>query len=371
MPQPCIEARIDKLLRQLESDGVDAFWIIRPENRRYLSGFTAEDPQLTESCGSLVISPNDRLLLTDSRYTEQAKVETTSFDIITVKGDLISELPQILSKIGCSRLGFEAQYLVWGTYEKLKKAIEREKVGTTLVPLENRVEDLRKIKDQYEIEAIRASVEMITGIIEQVPQWLRPGMTEREIAWRIEDEARRRGAEAMAFPPIVASGANGALPHAVPTDKKIALGEPIVVDAGVKVEGYCSDTTRTLFFGEPKPLFIELYKIVREAQKRAIESIKPGTPTDVPDKVAREIISKAGYGEYFGHALGHGVGLATHEAPRLSPRNPEALMPGMVVTVEPGIYIPGRGGVRLEEMVLVTENGAEVLTKDLGFYFTE
>jgi len=368
MLQSSIEARIGNLLRQLEADGVDAFWIIQPENRRYLSGFTAEDPQLTESSGSLIIGPKERLLLTDSRYTEQAKAEATAFDIITVKGDLIAEFPQILSKIGCRRLGFEAGYLIWGTYEKLKKVIEKEEVGTVLVPLENRVEDLRKIKDQHEIEAIKASIGMITNIIQQVPRWLRPGTTEKQIAWRIEDEARRRGAEAMAFPPIVASGANGALPHAVPTDKKIAPGEPIVIDAGVRLKGYCSDITRTLFFGEPEAPFMELYRIVREAQKRAIEAIRPDTPTDVPDRVARDIISNAGYGEYFGHALGHGVGLATHEGPRLSPTKPETLLPGMVVTVEPGIYIPGKGGVRLEEMVLITENGAEVLTKDLGFY---
>ena len=368
MSQVPIEARIRSLVEKLEEKGVDALWVIQPENRRYLSGFTAEDPQLTESSGSLLIGPGRRLLLTDSRYAEQAKEEAEAFDIVTVKGDWMAEFSGLLGRLGLRRVGFEAGYLIWGTYEKLRENLQKGNGQVSLIPFEDTVEDMRKIKGPEEIEAIRASVRMVTTIVQQIPAWLRPGMTEKEIAWRIEDEARRRGAEGMAFPPIVASGANGALPHAVPTDREVVAGEPIVIDVGVKVNGYCSDTTRTLFLGKPKGIFLEIYKIVREAQLKAIEQIKPEVQSNVPDKAAREVISRAGYGEYFGHALGHGVGLATHEGPRLSPTKPEVLRPGMVVTVEPGIYIPGKGGVRLEEMVLVTENGAEVLTKDLGFY---
>ncbi|RLB43424.1 MAG: aminopeptidase P family protein [Deltaproteobacteria bacterium] len=371
MPKTSIEARIDKLLEKLDGRKVDAAWIVQPENRRYLSGFTAEDSQLTESSGSLIIGGQYRLLLTDTRYAEQAKNEASSFDIVTVKGDLTSEFPKILSKIGCKSLGFEDSYLIWGTYVKLKENIKQQNISVELLPLNNLVEDMRKIKDAEEIDAIKASVRLITSIVKQMPHWLTPGMSEREVAWKIEDHSRRSGAEAMAFPPIVASGPNGALPHAVPTDKEILPGEPIVVDVGVKLNGYCSDTTRTLFVGKPDKFFLDIYKIVREAQIKALETIRPGVSTDLPDKKARAVISEAGYGDYFGHALGHGVGLATHEGPRLSPRDPEPLLPGMVVTVEPGIYIPGKGGVRLEEMVLVTDTGVEILTNDLGFYILE
>jgi len=368
MPGLNLDARIENLLEKMGEKDVDLLWVIQPENRRYLSGFTADDPQLTESSGSLLIGKGHRILLTDSRYSEQAKAEAPSFDIITVKGDLIARLPQILSKLGCRRLGFEAGYLIWGAYEKLKKSIENQDLETSLIPLEDVVEGLRKTKAIDEIEAIKASVKMVIDIVENIPQWLRINMTEKEAAWRIEDEARHRGAEAMAFSPIVASGPNAALPHAMPSDKKIAPGEPIVIDVGVRLDGYCSDTTRTFFLGEPDTFFQDLYRVVRQAQIEAIQTIGPDVSSDVPDKVARDIISSAGYGQYFGHALGHGVGLATHEGPRLSPIKPEPLLPGMVVTVEPGIYIPGKGGVRLEEMVLVTEDGSEVLTKDLGFY---
>ncbi|MBW2021583.1 MAG: aminopeptidase P family protein [Deltaproteobacteria bacterium] len=371
MSDSCIGVRIGNLLRKLEEKRLDAAWIIQPENRRYLSGFTAEDPQLTESSGSLIVGEGYRLLLTDSRYTEQAKKEAQSFDIITVKGDLIGEFPQILSKIGCKRLGLEDGYLIWATYTRLRDRIEEQGVKVELVPMGSVVEDLRKIKEDQEIEAIRASAKFIAAIVKQMPQWLTPGMSEKEVAWEIEDRARRSGAEGMAFPPIVASGPNGALPHAVPTDKKIVPGEPIVVDVGVRLNGYCSDTTRTLFLGKPDRFFLDIYKVVREAQLKAIDAIRAGVSTDVPDKVARKTISRAGYGQYFCHALGHGVGLATHEGPRLSPREPEVLLPGMVVTVEPGIYVPGKGGVRLEEMLLVRETGGEVLTKDIGFYVME
>ncbi|RLB21100.1 MAG: aminopeptidase P family protein [Deltaproteobacteria bacterium] len=368
MRQPSYEERIQKLQRKMEDLGADTAWIIQPENRRYLSGFTADDMQLTESSGSLLISGAHRLLITDSRYTEQAKREAPSFEIVTVKGDIIKEFPDIVGRIGSKVVGFEDGYLVWGTHQKLVKRLEENGGKTRLLPLGSSVESLRKIKDSQELAALRASAAMITTILREVVQWLRPGMTEKEVAWHIEDLARRAGAEAMAFPPIVASGPNGALPHAVPSSKPIKEGEPIILDVGVKLNGYCSDVTRTVFLGEPDPFFREIYAIVRKAQISALKTIRPGITSDMPDKVAREVITEAGYGEYFGHALGHGVGLATHEGPRLSPSEPEPLVQGMVVTVEPGIYIPDKGGVRLEETIVITRDGAEVLTKGIGFY---
>jgi Xaa-Pro aminopeptidase len=237
-----------------------------------------------------------------------------------------------------------------------------------LHPLPGIIEDMREIKDRAELRTLGVAARMMSDILEALVAELRPGLTEKQVAWRIEDLAREAGAEGLSFPPIVASGLNGALPHAVPTDRRLRPGEPVVLDVGVRVDGYCSDMTRTVFLGEPKPRFRKIYRVVRQAQLAALKEIRAGVESTHPDAVARKVIQEAGFGEYFGHALGHGVGLATHERPRLSPLKPATLKPGMVVTVEPGIYLPGKGGVRLEEMVVVGEGGARVLTKDLCLY---
>ncbi len=227
---------------------------------------------------------------------------------------------------------------------------------------------MREIKEQDEIRSMTAAADLMSKILSAVIEKPRPGKTEKEIAWEIEGLAREGGADGLAFPSIVASGPNSALPHAVPTDRKLRSKEPITFDVGVKIDGYSCDMTRTVFLNGATPKFREIYKTVRKAQLAALEQIRPGIKSTVPDSTARKIIRDAGFGDYFGHSLGHGVGLATHEGPRLGPEKPVDLKEGMVVTDEPGIYVPGLGGVRLEEMVLIEKDGPKILTRDNHFY---
>jgi Xaa-Pro aminopeptidase len=227
---------------------------------------------------------------------------------------------------------------------------------------------MREVKDADEIRVMEASAALMSRILSEIIDTLKPGTTERKVAWQIENLAREGGAEGLAFPSIVASGPNSALPHAVPTDRKIRTREPITFDVGVKLDSYCCDMTRTVFIGGATPKFKRIYGTVRRAQLAALENIRPGVKSILPDSTARDLIRDAGFGDFFGHSLGHGVGLATHERPRLGPEKPVTLKEGMVVTDEPGIYIPGEGGVRLEEMVVIEKKGARVLTKDKHFH---
>lgn len=354
--------RIQALWRQAAAAGCDAVWIIRPENRRYLAGFTAEDHQFTELSASLLIGREKHLLITDSRYTLAAQAEAPGFEVVTTTRGLAEELPQILAGHGFSAVGFEAEYLTWGLHDDLNATLGRLNTPTRLVPLKNTVEALRLLKDQQEAEHLAASAAMISAILDEVIRDLAPGRTEKAVAWQVENLAREAGADGLAFPSIVASGPNSALPHAVPGERRLQAGEPITLDVGVRLAGYCSDITRTVFLGEPADRFKKIYRTVREAQRAALEVIRPGLMSDAADRAARDVIAAAGYGACFGHALGHGVGLATHEAPRLSPLKPLELKAGMVVTVEPGIYIAGAGGVRLEETILITPGGVRILT---------
>jgi Xaa-Pro aminopeptidase len=285
-----------------------------------------------------------------------------------MKSDLTATLPALASRLGTMKLGFERDILTWSLHGRLSRALKKLSPPVRLHPVKGLFEQMREVKDKEEIKAMRASARSMSRILERVIRGLRTGQTEKEISWKIESLARQSGAEDLAFPSIVASGPNSALPHAVPTNRKIRAKEPITLDVGLKLNGYCSDMTRTVFLGRPGPTFRRIYATVRAAQLAALERVRPGVKTTVPDKVARDIIKEAGFGEYFGHALGHGVGLATHEGPRLGPKKPVRLREGMVVTVEPGIYIPGKGGVRLEEMVVVASNGPDILT-DAGHFY--
>jgi len=360
--------QLRKRLGQAADSKCDGIWIIQPENRRYLSGFKAEDAQLNESSGSLLIDGNHCLLVTDSRYTLDAEREAKGFEIHTLKGGLEDGLPEVWGRLGASTWGFEADYVTWGLHRQLCETLHAHAPAIRLVPVTGLVEEMREVKDTHEIRASETSARMISSVLDEVIPWLKPGLTEKEVARRIEDLAMEKGADRLAFPSIVASGPNSALPHAVPTGRKLRKGEPIILDVGVRLNGYCSDMTRTVFLGNPRAAFKDIYKTVREAQRRALEKIGVGVASDVPDAAAREFIRHAGFGDYFGHGLGHGVGLATHEGPRLAPRKPVTLKKGMIVTVEPGIYVPGKGGVRLEEMVVLEREGPRILTKNDHFY---
>ena len=365
------EKRIETLRKgvaELSEGRYDTSWIIQPENRRYLSGFRAEDSQLTESSGSLLINGVDRLLVTDSRYTLEAEREAVDFEVHTLKQGLTEDLPELLTRIGARNLGFEEDYLTWGIHRKITERLDGLSPPVYLLPSRGVVEQMREVKDEYELKALEDAADLISEILDEVIVGLKPGMTEREVAWKVEGLARDAGAEALSFPPVVASGPNSAFPHAVPTDRRLQMKESIILDAGVRLKGYCSDITRTVFMGEPSPDLKAMYITVRQAQLSALDVIKPLVESTLVDGVARKIIGDAGFGGYFGHGLGHGVGLAVHERPRLGPKNPVKLKKGAVVTVEPGIYIPGTGGVRLEEMVAIEDSGPRILTKNNHFY---
>jgi Xaa-Pro aminopeptidase len=368
MNRSSFQKRLLCIRDKLGDNSPDTIWIIQPENRRYLSGFRAADPQINESSGSLLISRKEALLITDSRYAVEAKNQARDFDVITLRWDLIKEFPRLIKHLKTKVLGFEEDYLTFKLHRELVKRIKELPSPVRLTPLKRMVDDMRVVKDRTEIKVMEASADMISEVLDEVISYLRPGCTEIEIARDLERLAYEAGAEGMAFPPIVASGPNSALPHAVPTNRKIGPKEPIIFDVGLKLDGYCCDMTRTVFLETPAPEFKKIYHTVRAAQLSALEYIRPGENSTSPDSVARQIIRDAGFGKYFSHSLGHGVGLATHEAPRLGPKNPVKLATGMVVTVEPGIYIPGKGGVRLEEMVVIEAHGARILTKCNNFY---
>ncbi|MBW2709085.1 MAG: aminopeptidase P family protein [Deltaproteobacteria bacterium] len=371
MDESIYAKRAGALVRLLPSSaetGCDGAWILKPENRRYLSGFSAEDSQFTESSGSLLINGTNRLLITDSRYTLAAENEAAAFEVYTLKKNFVDDIPDFTKGFNLHNLGFEEDFVTWDLHRKTAETLARLSPPAALTPLNGMVENMREIKEDREVEALENAADMISDILDEVISALKPGVTEKDVAWQIKGLAKEAGAEGLSFPSIVASGPNSALPHAVPSNRKIRSREPIILDAGVRLNGYCSDITRTVFVGEPDDTFKTIYRTVRQAQLAVLEKIHPSVQSTRVDAVARDIIADAGFGAYFGHGLGHGVGLATHEGPRLGPRNAVLLQPGNVFTVEPGIYIPGKGGVRLEEMVVLEAEGPRILTKNDHFY---
>ncbi len=368
MKKEIYHKRISSLRQILADKSCDTAWIIQPQNRRYLSGFKAEDMNLIESSGSLLINDTRCVLVTDSRYFLEAQREAVGFEIYTLNQGSIEGLLEVVKGMGTIKLAFEENYLTCGLHRQLSEKFEALSPPIELVPFNGVVEEMREVKDDLEIKAMEVSAGMISEILGEVISGLKPGLTEKEVAWQIEKMVHKAGAESLAFPSVVAFGPNSALPHAVPKDRKLRNKEPIVLDIGVKLNGYCSDMTRTVFLEEPDPAFKMIYMTVRHAQVAALKEIRPGVDSNHPDEIARKVISDAGFAEYFGHALGHGVGLAAHERPRLGPLKTVKLKKGMVVTVEPGIYIPEKGGVRLEEMIVIEEDGPRILTKNNHFY---
>ncbi len=351
---------------RLKRRKLDALLVTQPENRRYLSGYTPKDTSIQESSGTLLIPVKGTpFLLTDSRFLLQAEKEAKGFKIELYQRGLIFLLKRLLEQFSIKRLAFESHYTLHSTATTLINAAE--KVGVEAVPLTGLVEKLRSIKTGTELKKIQRSVELNEKVFQEVYKGLYPGQTELEVAVRIETVMRKMGAEGPSFESIVAGGPNGAMPHAVPSGRKLKKGEPIVIDMGLILDGYCSDMTRTVVLGTPDGRTVELFRLVRKAQLAGIKRIRDGVAAKEADRAARDIISDAGYGAQFGHGLGHGVGLAVHEAPSLNRRSRKKLKSGMVVTVEPGIYIPGWGGIRLENMVAVTKNGCHVLNKDTTF----
>ena len=356
-----LDMRIQNIREKIAVDGIDTLMISTQENRRYLSGFTGEDGQYDETAGVLFITADDLKLATDGRYTQQASEEAPNYDVITYDKGLTHALSDILSELKTHRLGFEAERMSVSQYEKICNLIQTIESKIELTATTDLVEGLRIVKEEKEIDHTRQALMMAEAVFSDFVQTLRPGITEKSIAWEMEKRLRETGADGLAFPVIVASGPNRALPHAVPGNRQINLSEPVLFDCGIRWSGYCSDTSRTVILGKPDDIFLSVYRAVREAQEMAITAIKPEMNGQAVDAVARGHIETAGFTDKFNHGLGHGTGLAIHEKPRLSPTSDTVLTAGMLCTVEPGIYLPGWGGVRLENQVIVTDNGAEVL----------
>jgi Xaa-Pro aminopeptidase len=353
---PRIKSRIEKLRAGLGGKELDGILISQPENRRYLSGFDG-------SAGFLIITRNRSILATDSRYTIQASSQAPGYEILTTSSDIGGWLPKMVTELNIKRLGFEGEWLTFSLYRRLYDILGKGKTVLKLTPVENMVEPLRVVKEPEEIELIARAAEIADAAMDYVREELHPGMTEREAAWEIEKFMREKGSQPLPFDIIVASGPNSALPHAQPSARAIREGEPIVIDIGARVGGYASDLSRTLCLGAPDSTYKKVYDTVLGAQAGAMAMIKPGMTGGEADRLARIIIEEGGYGEAFGHGLGHGVGLNVHEAPRLGPGSAEELADGMVFTIEPGIYIEGWGGVRIEDLVVMEAGKVREISK--------
>ncbi|MCL4516355.1 MAG: aminopeptidase P family protein [Firmicutes bacterium] len=343
-------AHLEKIRDYLKFSGLDALIITKPQNSRYLSGFAGE--------GLLLITSEKALLLTDFRYIQQAGQQAPEYQVVRTGTPPVDTLVIEIVKAGVKKVGFESEHV---TVKELSSWREKT-AGVSLEPREGVVEKIRMVKGQEEQNTLRRAVEIADQAFKQILKKIIPGVTEREIALELEFIMKRAGAEKLGFDTILASGPRGALPHGVASDRVIAAGDLVTMDFGCFYKGYTSDMTRTVAVGQAADKQKEIYSIVLEAQLAGLGAVRAGMRGSEVDAVARRVIADAGYGEYFGHGLGHGVGLEIHEAPRLAPSDDTLLAPGMVVTVEPGIYIPDWGGVRIEDMVVVTDDGCEVLT---------
>lgn len=338
-------SKLAKLKAQLQTAEIDALLVTRPENRFYISGFQG-------SAGYVVVTVERAYLLVDFRYIEQAKQQAPEFEIVRIGQGWRETLQDKLQEAGVERLGFEQDHVTYSMYRQLEEGLQVE-----LVPVRNLVENLRRVKNATEIEHMQAATNIAEAAWLEILPTIKVGQTEKEVALRLEMAMRRKGAERMAFPIIAASGPRSSLPHGAPTERELQDGDFLTLDFGAVKGGYCSDMTRTVVLGQPNERQREIYGIVLKAQLAAQAAVKPGIRGMDVDKVARDIIAAAGYGENFGHGLGHGVGLQVHEGPGAGSRSETVLQPGMVITIEPGIYISGFGGVRIEDMVLVTAEG--------------
>ena len=345
-----MHARVECLLQRLERLGLDSCLVSAPENVRYFSRFRGG--------GALLFCHGVGMLLTDSRFTEQAQREAPGFEVLEYAvGGFEALVGQVLQDKHCHAAGWEDDVLSVVAARSLAEACPSvewtsiARVGLTI----------RSVKDAEEIATLRRACWVTDRGFEYLTELIRPGVTEREVCLDICDYMAREYGSAMACCGIVAAGKNGSMPHAIAGSHAIAQGEAVTVDFGANIDGYYADMTRTFAVGALPPQLQELYDIVLEAQLRAVDALRPGKLAREVDAVARETIAEWGYGDYFGHGLGHGVGLQVHEAPRLNPTSCEELLPGMVVTIEPGIYVPGLGGVRIEDTCLVTETDCEVL----------
>jgi len=343
--------KLTRIREHMKEIGIDGLLVTNAYNRRYMTGFTG-------TSGVVLISEKDAIFITDFRYVKQAEDQVKDFKIVEHKGMITEKVAEEVDKLGVQKLGFEEQdmsYAQYSNYQKVLKEVE-------FVPVSGAVEKLRLIKTDEEIKILKEAAEIADAAFSHILKFIRPGLREIEVANELEFFMRKNGAISSSFDMIVASGYRSALPHGVASDKVIEKGEFVTLDFGAYYKGYCSDITRTIAIGDPGEEMKKIYNIVLEAQLRGMNGIKPGMTGREADALTRDYIKENGYGDYFGHSTGHGIGLEVHEGPALSIRSDIVLEKGMVVTVEPGIYLPEKGGVRIEDDTVITSTGNESLT---------
>lgn len=339
--------RADRLAKLVSEDGLERLLVTNLVNVRYLTGFTGTN-------GACICGPRDRAFLTDFRYIERAASEIGGWELVAVSVEWTTGLAERLS----GRCGFEDHHL---SVRELRELNEKSPEGAELVPAGGLPERLRRVKDNGELKSIAEAAKLADDVYERTLEQGLAGRTEIEVARAAQARMRELGAE-PSFPPIVAAGPNGAMPHAEAGDRELKGGDMVVFDMGANLDGYCSDCTRTFAVGKPASPAVEIYELVRKAQAEALDAVAAGKGGREVDSVARKVIADANHGDHFGHGLGHGVGLEVHEAPRLSQRSEDVLESGEVVTVEPGVYIPAQLGVRIEDLVVVTNDGHDNLS---------
>jgi len=343
--------RLKNLRGELKEKSVESLLVTNESNVTYLSGFTGSD-------SIIFITPDSQFFLTDSRYTEEAKSSIKGFTMVEVTTSTYDAIGKIARADRLKKIGFDPMNLSYEVVKNLEGYVGK----TKLLPIKNAVERLRVIKDKEEIVCINNAIRLTKSVLEKMVRQVAPGVSEIILSGRIECEFITNGAKA-GFQTIVACGDNSSKPHAHPTNKKISKNDVVMIDMGCRLSLYHSDITRMVLLGKVKDSIKEIYSIVKIAQEKVFEKIKPGSKISEVDSAGRQYIADKGFGKFFGHSIGHGVGLDVHEEPSISGRNSGTLKPGMVFTVEPAIYIHGLGGVRIEDMVLVTENGFKILTK--------
>lgn len=351
-----MNSRLKNLYAKLSQQNLDGLICSHPANVTYLTECPSREAYL-------LASPKQSIYFTDFRYLEEAKKRLKSISLKQVNGSVFGLIAAGCNQLKLKRVGFEERYLPYAEYKKISQGLKAE---AKLVPTHSLVEELRQIKSRAELQKIKKATQITVSALKFIRPRLKPGKKEIEVAAEIERFIRYQGASNAAFEMIIASGRNGAFPHHLTSQRRLKNREPVWIDLGVEYQGYKSDLTRVFFLGKISPQVARIYDIVRLAQDKAIQGIKPGVAIDKIDRLARQYIAQQGYGGFFGHSLGHGIGLEVHEAPHISGKESQVLQPGMVFTIEPAIYLPGKFGIRIEDMVLVTRKGVEVLSGNLN-----
>ncbi|MFD1360675.1 M24 family metallopeptidase [Lentibacillus salinarum] len=343
--------KLDRLRQKLKTHNLDAILITSPINRRYITGFTG-------TAGAVIVSQDDARFITDFRYIKQANEQAADFTVVEHKQSINQEINEQLKQMKVERIGFEKDHVTFSGYEQYQETFVAE-----LIPVSGLVEDLRLIKSDDELTVLKQAAKIADDAFAHIQDYIKPGVKEIDISNELEFFMRKQGATSSSFDIIVASGYRAALPHGVASDKTIQSGELVTMDYGALLDGYCSDTTRTVAVGDVSDELRQIYDTVLEAQLRGVNGMKPGMTGKEADALTRDYIKEQGFGDYFGHSTGHGLGMEVHEGPGLSYRSDKKLESGMVVTVEPGIYIPDVGGCRIEDDIVITEAGNERLTQ--------